>query len=139
MTTIALLGHGVCGGTAEGRALVSDADLALSLIDPATGVVMQPAHPLRGQSVARRILVFPGGSGSSSGSYRLLHLSERGNAPAAIINNQANAVVVAGAVLGGVPVVHKVSPDPIHAIRTDDRVSVDAVSGRITVWRDGGQ
>jgi len=137
MRTIALAGQGVCGGGAEGTALVSDVDLALSLIDPDTGVIMQPAHPLRGQSVAGRVLVFPNGSGSSSGSYRLLHLSELGKAPAAIINNQANAVVVAGAVLGGVPVVHKVSPDPVRAIRTGDRVSVDAVSGRITVSRDG--
>jgi len=136
VTTVTLAGQGVCGGSAEGEALVSDADLALSLIDPDTGVITQPAHPLRGQSVAGRVLVFPSGSGSSSGSYRLLHLSELGHAPAAIINNQANAVVVAGAVLGGVPVLHKVSPDPVRAIRSGDRVSVDAVSGRITVTRD---
>ena len=102
MTELLLTGAGIVGGAARGTALVTDVDLAFSLIDPATGVIKHPNHPLFGKSVAGTVLVFPTGSGSSSGSYRLLHLSEQGTAPAAIVNVQANAVVTAGAVLGDI-------------------------------------
>lgn len=139
MTVTVLSGQCVCGGSAGGEALVSETDLALSLIDPETGIVTQPSHPLCGTSVAGRVLVFPNGSGSSSGSYRLMHLSELGKAPAAIVNAQANAVVIAGSVLGEIPLVHKVSPDPIRAIRTGDRVLVDADRGLVVVHRDGDE
>lgn len=134
MTTQTFIGQGVCGATASGQALVSDVDLALSLIDPATGIVTQPVHPLRGQSVAGRVLVFPNGSGSSSGSYRLLHLSEEGTAPAAIVNGQANAVVTAGAVLAGIPLVHRLSPDPMRAIKTGDWLLVNAEDGLVIAY-----
>lgn len=133
MTGIILTGRGVFAGIAEGEALVSDVDLALSLIDPETGIVKQPDSPLFGQSVAGRVLVFPGGSGSSSGSYRLLHLSELKTAPAAIVNTQANAVVTAGAVLGGIPLVHRLTPDPFRFIRTGDHVHVNGAIGVVTV------
>lgn len=123
-------GSGVCGTNACGPALVSAVDLSLSLIDPATGVIVQPGHPLRGESVAGRVLVFPKGDGSSSGSYRLLHLSECGTAPVAIVNDQANAVVVAGAVLAGIPVVHRLSR-PLTDIRNNAFVLVDAVKGLV--------
>jgi predicted aconitase with swiveling domain len=135
MTT--LTGRCVFAGLAEGEALVSDVDLALGLIDPFTGIVKQSDHPLFGQSVAGRILVFPAGSGSSSGSYRLLHLAEQKKAPAAIVNVQANAVVTAGAVLGGIPLVHKLTPDPIRTIKTGDRVQVDGGRGVVVVQHGG--
>jgi predicted aconitase with swiveling domain len=123
---------GICGTVASGSALVSAVDLSLSLIEPETGIVTQPGHPLRGQSVAGRVLVFPNGSGSSSGSYRLLHLSERGMAPVAIVNDQANAVVVAGAVLASIALVHRL-PMPVHTIRNGAFVVVDPEHGLIAV------
>lgn len=137
MTTLVFQGDCIVGGRACGPALVTDADLALSLVDAETGVVRQPGHPLFGTSVAGRVLIFPSGSGSSSGSYRLLHLAECKTAPIAIINVQANAVVTAGAVLGNVPLVHRLAPDPIRAIRTDDVVEVNSAPGVIMVWRGG--
>jgi hypothetical protein len=131
-----LTGSGVCGRTASGPALVCDIDLSLSLIEPDTGVIAQPRHPLRGQSVAGRVLVFPKGSGSSSGSYRLLNLSERGTAPVAIVNDQADAIVVAGAVLAGIPLVHRLSR-PAQNIPNGAFVFVDALNGLIVVHGEG--
>ena len=133
MSPRVLTGECVVEGTAHSSALVSDADLALSLIEPETGIVKQPGHPLFGRSVAGKVLVFPAGSGSSSGSYRLLDLAEHGTAPAAIVNRQANAVVTAGAVLAGIPLVHRVTPDPVRSIRSGERVEVDATEGTVTV------
>jgi predicted aconitase with swiveling domain len=128
-------GSGVCGTNASGPALVSDVDLSLSLIEPETGIIAQPGHPLRGESVSGRVLIFPTGSGSSSGSYRLLSLSEYGTAPVAIVNDQANAVVVAGAVLAGIPLVHRLSR-PVQDIRTGAFVLVDAVNGLVIVHEE---
>lgn len=137
MTTLVFQGDCLVEGRVSGTALVTDADLALSLVDAATGIVRQPGHPLFGTSVAGRVLIFPSGSGSSSGSYRLLHLAERKTAPIAIINVQANAVVTAGAVLGHVPLLHKLAPDPIRNIKSGDAVDVNATPGVVVVRRSG--
>jgi predicted aconitase with swiveling domain len=131
-STQSFVGIGICGTSASGPALVSSADLALSLIDPDTGIIVQPGHPLQGVSISGRVLVFPKGGGSSSGSYRLLDLAERGNAPIAIVNDQANAVVTAGAVLAGIPLVHRLSR-PVSEIRDDAFVLVDAINGLVVV------
>ena len=60
--------------------------------------------------------------------------SEEGTAPAAIINEQANAVVIAGAVLAGIPLIHRLSPDPVRAIRTGDWVLVNAEDGLVIAY-----
>lgn len=46
-------------GVAEGEALVSSDEIMFYLIDPKTGVVIEPAHALEGQSMAGKILIFP--------------------------------------------------------------------------------
>ncbi|HZQ60742.1 MAG TPA: DUF126 domain-containing protein [Casimicrobiaceae bacterium] len=119
-----LQGVAIVEGEAEGAALVCNEALAFSLVDPATGRVKQPNHPWTGQSIARRVLFFPSGTGSSSGSYWLFNLAHEGKAPAAIVNTQTDAVITAGAVLAGIPLVHRVTPDPLACVKTGDRVRV---------------
>jgi predicted aconitase with swiveling domain len=111
-------------GDAEGPALVCRENLAFSLVDPATGIVKQPGHPWHGQSIAGKVLVFPTGQGSSSGSYWLLNLRHERMAPAAIVNRQCDAVVIAGAVLADIPLLHRLSPDPFDGIRSGDVVRI---------------
>jgi predicted aconitase with swiveling domain len=108
----------------EGVAMVSRENLAFSLVDPATGIVRQPGHPWLGLSVAGKVLVFPSGKGSSSGSYWLLNLAHEGRAPAAIVNARTDAVIAAGAVLGDIPLVQGVEPDPFEYIAPGDLVRV---------------
>ena len=111
--TCVLQGVPIVEGEAEGAALVCSEALAFSLVDPATGVVKQPDHPWAGQSIAGRVLFFPTGKGSSSGSYWLFSLAHEGNAPAAIVNAQTDAVITAGAVLAGIPLLHRITPEPV--------------------------
>jgi len=108
----------------EGLAMVSTENLAFSLVDPASGIVRQPGHPWHGLSVAGKVLFFPSGKGSSSGSYWLLNLAHEGNAPAAIVNTRTDAVIVAGAVLAGIPLVQAVIPDPFGCVASGDPVRV---------------
>jgi len=127
-----LRGIAIVTGTAEGEALVCRENLAFSLVDPRTGIVKQPGHPWHGRSIAGKVLVFPTGQGSSSGSYWLLNLGHEGHAPAAILNAQCDAVVVAGAVLADIPLVHRIEPDPFDRIQPGDRVRVRGADVDVT-------
>jgi predicted aconitase with swiveling domain len=127
-------GVGLVGGAAEGAALVAHEGVAFNLgVDERTGVVIEAGHELEGQSVAGRVVVCPSGKGSSAASFSLLLLAARGLAPAAIVNVQAEAVVIAGAVLARIPLVHRLNADPTAAIETGRRVRVDGTSGQVTV------
>ena len=117
----------------EGEAMVCSATLAFSLVDPRTGVVKQPGHPWFDLSVAGRVLLYPSGQGSSAGSWWLLHLAAEGRAPAVILNAQSDPVVIAGAVLADIPLMHRLSPDPFACIRDGDRVLVDTARGTVRV------
>ena len=124
--TRTLRGTAIVEGEAAGAAMVTAENLAFSLVDPATGIVRQPGHPWFGLSVAGKVLFFPSGKGSSSGSYWLLNLGDEGNAPAAIVNTQTDAVIIAGAVLAGIPLLHRVVPDPLGCVATGQLVRVRA-------------
>jgi uncharacterized protein len=127
-------GVGLVAGRAEGQALVTRDGIAFNLgVDERTGVVIEAGHELEGQSVAGRIVICPSGKGSSAGSFSLLQLAARGLAPAAIVNIQAEAVIIAGAVLAQIPLVHRLDVDPTAAIMNGDRVSVDGTTGEVRV------
>jgi len=120
-------------GHAEGEALVSPDPIGfLGGVDPDTGVVVESGHPLEGQCVAGRVLVFPTGKGSTVGSYTLYRLARNGLAPAAIINAEADPVVAVGAIIAEIPMVDQVD---VSRIRTGDWVQVR--DGEIILWRGG--
>jgi predicted aconitase with swiveling domain len=109
-------------GNAEGEALVSREPISfLGGVDPDTGLIIEAGHPLEGQSVAGRVLVFPTGKGSTVGSYTLYRLARNGLAPAAIVNAEADPVVAVGAVIADIPMVDQVDVSQIH---TDDWVEI---------------
>ncbi len=127
-------GVGLVAGTAEGQALVTREGIAFNLgVDERTGLVIEAGHELEGQSVAGKIVICPSGKGSSAGSFSLLQLAARGLAPAAIINIQAEAVIVAGAVLAKIPLVHRLDVDPTAAIMNGQRIRVDGTTGEVRV------
>lgn len=118
-------------GRAEGSALVSRSPFSfVGGADPTTGTVLDDATGCRGESVSRRVFGFPQGKGSTVGSYALYGLAKRGVGPVALINERAEAIVAAGAILAGVPMVDRVD---LGALQTGDRVVVDADRGRIDV------
>ena len=118
-----LTGRVIKRGQASGIALVSEAPIGfLGGIEPETGIVIESGHPLEGQSVAGRVLVFPTGKGSTVGSYTLYRMARAGTAPAAIINRESEAIVAVGAIIGDIPMVDKVD---IVQFRTGDCVHVD--------------
>ncbi|MGQ9600101.1 MAG: DUF126 domain-containing protein [Anaerolineae bacterium] len=116
-------------GIAEGIALVSPEPIGfLGGVDPETGVVIEAGHPLHGQCVTGRVLVFPTGKGSTVGSYTLYRMAQTGTAPAAIVNAESEAIVAVGAILGDIPMVDQVDIGQIH---TGDWVRIE---GERVLW-----
>ena len=128
-----LKGRVIKSGTAEGIALVSPEPIGfLGGVDPETGIVVEPGHPLEGQCVTGRVLVFPTGKGSTVGSYTLYRMARSSTAPAAIVNAESEAIVAVGAIIGDIPMVDQVD---IAQIRTGDRVRL--VGDRVVVEHEG--
>jgi predicted aconitase with swiveling domain len=126
--------HRVASGRASGPALVSRQAISfLGNVNPGTGVVVDPAHEIFGQSIAGKVLVFPGGKGSTVGSYVIYQLKKRGLAPAAMINLRSEPIVAVGAIISGIPLVDRV-PEWILQIGSGTLVEVDADGGRVMVY-----
>ncbi len=124
-----LEGRKVANGKAEGEALVSTDGISFyGGVEPETGKVVEKGHPLEGQSVTGKILVFPTGKGSTVGSYTIYDMKKRGTAPAAIINKEIETIVAVGAIISEIPCVDKID---IEKIKTGDRVKVDAEAGKV--------
>jgi predicted aconitase with swiveling domain len=87
-------------GSAEGDALVLDEPLSFwGGVDPATGAVVDPHHPQRGERVGGRVLVMPSGRGSSSSSSVLAEAIRTGTAPTAIVLLEADPILALGAIV----------------------------------------
>jgi predicted aconitase with swiveling domain len=125
--------RGIGKGAGTGPLLVTDAPLSfLGGVDPATGTVIDPDHPLHGQSISGRVLVFPHGKGSTVGSYVLYGLARNGVAPAAIVNGEAETIIAAGALIAGIPLVDRPAV-PIADLPDGAVATVDADAGEIRV------
>lgn len=121
-----LSGVGLVPGVAEGEIALSAEAVGVARIDPLTGVLHEPGHPLDGCSLAGKVLACPGGKGSSGGSFVLLNLAQRGLAPAALVVERPEAVMIAGAVLAGIPLVQR---DPRWKLCSGERVRVEGIAG----------
>lgn len=126
-----LAGRVIKRGRAEGVVLLSPDPLGfLGGVDPDTGIVIELGHPLEGECVAGRVLVFPTGKGSTVGSYTLYRMACAGTAPAAIVNAESEAIVAVGAIISDIPMVDRID---IGLLRTGDRLLVDGEL--VAVWR----
>lgn len=118
--------HKVASGHAIGPTLVTHEAISfLGNVNPETGMVIDPAHELFGQSIAGKVLIFPGGKGSTVGSYVIYQLKKRGRAPSAMINLHSEPIVAVGAIISGIPLVDRV-PEEVLQIESGILVEVDA-------------
>lgn len=126
--------HKISEGIAEGEALISTDDIMFYLMDPKTGVVIEKGHALEGRSVAGKILIFPGGKGSSvvqaDGLYQL---SINNKSPKAMIIQNPETVLVASAIIMEMPMVDRLEPGFYARIKDGDRLRVDSTNGKVTL------
>jgi len=129
--TVVLKARPLVKGVRHGEVLSSQMPIAfLSGLDPVKGYVSDKAHDLYRIPVRDKILIFPHSIGSSVGAYILYMLKISGNAPAAIINENSDLVIVSGCAISGIPLVDK--PDGgISQFKTGTILEVDADQGEI--------
>ncbi|MHA1741706.1 MAG: DUF126 domain-containing protein [Candidatus Thorarchaeota archaeon] len=126
-----LEGRRIFKGKATGEVLYTEEDISFyGGCDPETGEIVEKNHPLQGQSVAGKVLVFPTGKGSTVGSYVLYALKKAGKAPLAIINRATDPVIAVGCIISEIPAIDKID---IEKLRTGQRVEVDADNGVVTI------
>ena len=119
--------HKISEGCVEARAIISKSNNMFYLINPETGEVIENAHDLQGKSIANKILIFPGGKGSSvvqaDGLYQL---KMRQNMPAAMVIQHPETVLVSSAIIMEIPMVDKVDPAFYEEVKEGDLVRIDA-------------
>jgi len=132
--TLKLKAHIVSRGIAQGFALVTSQPISfLGSVDVKNGIVIEKRHELEGQSICGKVLVFPGGKGSTVGSYAIYQLKKNGVAPVAMINVKAEPIVAVGAIISDIALVDNVEKNPLEIIKTGDKVLVDAIVGSVEI------
>ncbi|PTM42427.1 DUF126 domain-containing protein [Bosea sp. 124] len=88
------------GPAASGRCLALTAPISFwGGVDPRSGTIIDARHPQRGESIAGTVLALPGTIGSSSASAVLLELVHAGKAPAALLMDAPDAILLLGLVV----------------------------------------
>lgn len=88
------------GGPIDGECLALTAPISFwGGVDPRSGLIIDARHPERGRDIAGTILALPGTIGSSSASAVLLELVHAGRAPAALLMDAPDAILLLGLVV----------------------------------------
>ena len=125
------------GDPVEGEALVTrDGFSARYDLDPLTGIISRESHDLYGQSIANKIVIFDFAKGGVATSWRLLDLVERGTAPAGLVFNVINPVMVQAAVLANISIVHRLEPNPLVELKSGDWVRIFPKEGRVEAYAE---
>ena len=132
-------GRALADGAGRAPALVLDDPLSYwGGVDPATGTVIDAHHPQVGAVLAGRVVVMPGGRGSSSSSSVVAESIRARTAPCATLLLGADGIIALGALVAAElygrrhPVV-VLERDAYAAIATGDVVDVSAHDGHATV------
>lgn len=95
-----LRGRPLVDGAAAGPLLRLDEPLSFwGGLDPATGQIIDRRHPQHGVTVTGRVLMMPGGRGSSSSSTVLAEAIRLGTGPAAILLTEPDGIIALGALV----------------------------------------
>jgi len=125
-------GRGISKGVAEGEVIFTSEPVSfLGGVDPKTGVIIEKGHELEGESIARKVFVFPGGKGSTVGSYVIYQLKLNGVAPVAMVNELTEPIVAVGAIISEIPVVDRLEREVKW--RNDMRVRVNGTDGYVEI------
>lgn len=117
----------IAAGKVRGEVLTCTDQILFYHTAPKTGVVTEVGHALEGVSVKDKILVFPGGKGSSvvqmDGLYKL---ELNGTAPLGFIVREPDTVLVSTAIIMEIPMVDRVEDEFYSTVRTGDQIEINA-------------
>lgn len=122
------------GPAVEGEALVSRHGFSARYdLNRQTGTFSRESHDLYGQSVVGKILVHTTAKGGVATAWALLDMRDRGTAPLGLIFQTTNPIMVQGAALAGLAILHRLEPDPLSVIETGDYLRMDPARGVVEV------
>lgn len=125
------------GPVAEGAALVSSKHFSPRYdLDRNAGTFSRPGHPLEGESLAGKILFFPGVQGGVAGGWTFLELCSRNRGPAALVFCKTNPVMVQGAIMAGIPILDGLDPHALEGISQGAIVRVDPANLCVQIQRE---
>ena len=132
-------GCGVVPGVAEGEVLRTSQPISFwGGVDPASGLINDPRHELFNRSVAGKVLVFPFGKGSSTGSLIILELARVSKSPAAIVNVRTEPILATGPIVckhfygKKIPIL-TLDENAFQMLQTGQHATVNATEGFIVI------
>ena len=132
-------GCAVVPGLARGEVLTTLQPISFwGGVDPVSGIVNDPRHELFNQSVAGKILAFPFGKGSSTGSLIILELARVDKSPAAIVNVRTEPILATGPIVckhfygKEIPII-SLDEDAFQMLQTGQQATVNATEGFISI------
>jgi len=125
------------GPVSEGHALISSKHFSPRYdLDRNAGTFSRPGHPLEGESLAGKILFFPGVQGGVAGGWTFLELCSRGRGPAALVFCKTNPVMVQGAIMAGIPILDGLDPEALTEISQGAFARVDPANLCVEIQRE---
>ena len=126
--------HKISDGKAQSDAIISQDRIMFYQVRPEDGMMEEENHCLEGRIIAKKILVFPGGKGSSVVQQDgLYHLDRFHNMPAALIVQNPDPVLVAGAIIMEIPMVDRLPAEFYETVKDGDAVVVNADEGYVEI------
>lgn len=136
-----LKGCCVVPGKCEGEVIVTDQPISFwGGVDPKTGCINDSRHELIGKSISGKVLAFPFGKGSSTGSLIMLELARVDKAPAAIINVRTEPILATGPIVckhfygKEIPIV-SLDEKSFRMLKTGQHAVVNATEGYIIILK----
>lgn len=131
--------HKISEGKAQAEAIISKDRIMFYQVRPEDGMMEEKNHHLEGQVIARKILIFPGGKGSSVVQQDgLYHLDRFHNMPAALIIQDPDPVIVAGTIIMELPMVDRLPAEFYETVKDGDTVLVNADEGYVEIIKEAG-
>jgi predicted aconitase with swiveling domain len=94
-------------------------------LDRGKGVFSRPAHKLVGQSYVGRVLVLDTAKGGVATAWMLHEMQARGIAPAALVLNTVNPIMVQGAALADFTMMSGFASDITQAVADGALIEID--------------
>jgi uncharacterized protein len=117
------------GKSVRGRALVAKDNFSARYdLDRTKGVFSRPEHKLAGQSYVDRVLVLDAAKGGVATAWMLHEMAARNIAPAALVLNTVNPIMVQGAALADITMMSGFAVDITAMVPDGALVEVDTGS-----------